>query len=145
MCCSQHGGNERSQAGTATAASSPIFATPRGGIGAFVRATADAVVAAGGRIITDAPVTAIGPTGDGSWSLSLPVGVGSERTGDTPGHDSATFDAVVFATPAAATASALAEHAPDAARLLGYSTDRRRDHGDAARACRPVARPAFTV
>ena len=107
----------RSQAGTATAASSPIFATPRGGIGAFVRATADAVVAAGGRIITDAPVTRVGPAGNGSWSLS--VGAGSERAGDTPGHDSATFDAIVFATPAAATASALAEHAPDATRLLG--------------------------
>ena len=109
----------KSQAGTATAASSPIFATPRGGIGALVHATADAVVTAGGRIITDAAVTAIRPTGDGSWSLSLPVGVGSERTGDAPGHDSTRFDAVVFATPAAATASALAEHAPDAARLLG--------------------------
>ena len=35
----------RSQAGTATAASSPIFASPRGGIGSFVRAVADADVA----------------------------------------------------------------------------------------------------
>ena len=101
----------RSQAGTATAASSPIFATPRGGISALIRATADEVVAAGGVIRTDAPVTSITLTGDGSWSLALPAGIGPARAADT-------FDAVVFATPATAAASAIAEHAPDAAALL---------------------------
>ncbi|HUS41167.1 MAG TPA: protoporphyrinogen oxidase [Ilumatobacteraceae bacterium] len=104
----------RSQAGTATAAASPIFATPRGGIGAFARAAADAVVSAGGRIHTGAPVTSITPSGNGSWSLSLPAAVGSEQAGG-----GATFDAIVFATPAAATAKVLVEPAPDAAELLG--------------------------
>jgi protoporphyrinogen/coproporphyrinogen III oxidase len=104
----------RSQAGTATAASSPVFATPRGGIGALVEATADAVVAAGGRIRTGADVTAIAPTGDGRWTLSVSIDDGS-----APGGHDTSFDAVVFATPAGATATMLAEHAPDAATLLG--------------------------
>ncbi len=106
----------RSQAGTATAASSPVFATPRDGIGAFTRAIADAVVAAGGRIHTNAPVAAVAPTADRSWMLSLPVG-------DASGHEGAgdTFDAVVFATPAAATAAALGSEAPEATALLGQA------------------------
>jgi protoporphyrinogen/coproporphyrinogen III oxidase len=103
----------RSQAGTATAASSPVFATPRSGIGALVRATADAVVAAGGRISTGAGVTAIAPTGDGHWTLSVPVDHGA-----VPNSMDMPFDAVVFATPAGATASMLADHAADAASLL---------------------------
>jgi protoporphyrinogen/coproporphyrinogen III oxidase len=104
----------RSQAGTATAASSPVFATPRSGISALVRATADAIGAAGGRIRTAAAVTAIAPTGDGRWTLTVPGDDGS-----SPEGQDATFDAVVFATPAGATATMLADHAADAALLLG--------------------------
>jgi protoporphyrinogen/coproporphyrinogen III oxidase len=98
----------RSQAGTATAASSPVFATPRSGIGALVRAAADAVVAAGGRIHTGVAVTAIAPTGDGRWTLTVPDRV----------SDAVVFDAVVFATPAGAVATMLADHAAGAASLL---------------------------
>jgi oxygen-dependent protoporphyrinogen oxidase len=100
----------RSQAGTATAASSPIFSTPRGGIGALVQATADTIAAAGGRIHTSTPVTSIAQTDSGRWVL----GAGGHAAGSEP-----TFDAVVLATPAAAAAAALAESAPQAARLLG--------------------------
>ncbi len=97
----------RSQAGTATAASSPIFATPRGGIGAFVQAIADAVAEAGGRIHTSTPIASVAPAGDDRWMLG-PVGIGEDRT----------FDAVVLATPAAAAAGLLHDHVPDAALLL---------------------------
>ena len=100
----------RSQAGTATAAASPIFATPRGGIGAFVQAVADAVVAAGGRIHTSTPIATIAPAEHDRWTLGPP--------GDGAGEDR-TFDAVVMATPAAAAAQVLGDHAPDAAALLG--------------------------
>jgi len=100
----------RSQAGTATAASSPIFATPRGGIGAFVEAIADAVVSAGGQIHTSAPISSITPTDGSRWMFDSPTdGAGQQRT----------FDAVVLATPAAAAATALAGSAPQAAALLG--------------------------
>ena len=100
----------RSQAGTATAASSPIFATPRGGIGAFVEAIADAVVSAGGQIHTSAPISSITPTDASRWMFDSPAdGAGEQRT----------FDAVVLATPAAAAATALAGSAPQAAALLG--------------------------
>ena len=102
----------RSQAGTATAASSPIFASPRGGIGAFVQAIADAVVEAGGRIRTSTPITSIAPSGHARWTLGPPGdGTGENRT----------FDAVVLATPAAAAASLLDDHAPDAAVLLNQA------------------------
>lgn len=102
----------RSQAGTATAASSPIFAAPRGGIGAFAGAIADAVGTAGGRILTSSPVTAVSPTDDGRWTL------GPAGTGDEDG-DEGTFDAVVMATPAVASAAVIADSAPKAAELLG--------------------------
>ncbi|HSP27812.1 MAG TPA: protoporphyrinogen oxidase [Ilumatobacteraceae bacterium] len=102
----------RSQPGTASAGASPVFATPRGGIGALVRATADAVVGSGGRIRTGADVTTIGATDDGRWTL---------QTSDGPEPDATTFDAVVFATPASATATLLADHAPGAASLLGQA------------------------
>jgi protoporphyrinogen/coproporphyrinogen III oxidase len=106
----------RSQAGTATAASSPVFAAPRSGIGALVRATADAVVADGGRIRTGADVAALAPTGDGRWTLSVPI---DDRSAS--GGHATPFDAVVFATPARTTASLLADHAADAATLLGHA------------------------
>jgi oxygen-dependent protoporphyrinogen oxidase len=99
----------RSQAGTATAASSPIFATPRGGMGALVRATADAFVAAGGHLHTATPLTSVSPTDTGRWALGQD---------DDPTAPNRSFDAVIFAAPAAAAATALAESAPDAAALL---------------------------
>jgi len=109
----------QSQAGTASAAASPIFATPRGGIGALVRATADAVVTAGGRVRTGASVTSIAPTDDGRWLLDVRDRAGAEPDPNAPPTDDHVFDAVVFATPAAATAAALGSAAPDAASLLG--------------------------
>ncbi len=104
----------RSQAGTATAASSPIFASPRGGIGSFVRAIADTVVASGGTIRTGCAITTVDAEPDGRWTLS--AGAASADTSVTPGD--LTFDAVVFATPAAATAATLAAEAPAATALL---------------------------
>ena len=109
----------RSQAGTATAAASPIFATARGGIGALVRATADAVVAAGGQVRTGASVTSIEPTDDGRWLLDVAERAGTEPEPNAPPTYDNVFDAVVFATPASATAVALRSAAPDAAGLLG--------------------------
>ena len=107
----------RTQAGTATAASSPIFATPRGGIGALVRATADAVAAAGGRIRTGTTITSIALTEDGRWLLD--TNAGADRHPNSNSIDDNVVDAVVFATPAAATAAALLTVSPDAAHLLG--------------------------
>jgi oxygen-dependent protoporphyrinogen oxidase len=91
----------RDQAGTATAGSSPIFAAPRNGVGALVRATADAVVAAGGEILTASKVCSIDPADDGRWTLA-----------DRP------FDAVIMATPALGAAAIVTDAAPDAAALL---------------------------
>jgi oxygen-dependent protoporphyrinogen oxidase len=103
----------RSQAGTATAASSPIFAAPRGGIGSFVRAIADAVVASGGAIRTGCSIARVDAAPDGRWTLSAAAGTDSAMA-----PDDLTFDAVVFATPAASTAAVLTATAPAAATLL---------------------------
>jgi protoporphyrinogen/coproporphyrinogen III oxidase len=100
----------RTQAGTATAGSSPVFAAPRRGIGALVHATAAAVEAAGGRIETGAPVAAIAQTDHGRWLLSVTEAGGPASV--------PAFDSVVFATPAGVTAAALADRAADAAALL---------------------------
>jgi oxygen-dependent protoporphyrinogen oxidase len=96
----------RQPAGTATAAASPVFATPRGGMRALIDATADAVTAAGARIHLDAPVTTIEPDGH-RWRLN------AHGAGDR------TYDAVIVATPAAVAASSLQGAAPGAAALLG--------------------------
>ena len=106
----------RSQAGTATAASSPIFAAPRGGVGSFVRAIADALVASGGVIRTGCPIETVHPAPDGRWTLSAAAGATGAGTESAP--DDLTFDAVVFAAPSAATAAALAVTAPAATTLL---------------------------
>jgi len=98
--------HQRAAQGTATAATSPIFATPRGGMAALVRATADALIAAGGTIRTSTPVSKIEPTGNGRWSLHTPV------------NQSDAFDAVVVATPAVAAGQLLDAAAPEAATLL---------------------------
>ena len=108
---------QRSQAGTATAASSPVFAAPRGGIGSFVRAVADAVVASGAAIRTGCSIATVDAAPDGRWILSA-AGAGSDGADTSLAPDDLTFDAVVFATPAAATATALAAAAPAATTLL---------------------------
>ncbi len=69
----------RSQAGTATAASSPIFATPRGGVGSFVRSVADAVVASGGTIRTNCSIATLDAAPDGRWTLSAAPGAAGDR------------------------------------------------------------------
>lgn len=110
------------QAGTATAAASPVFATPLGGVGALVDATAKAAVGAGAIIVTDAAVTTISRTTGGRWHLDVVAGsdsrttTGGDGSGTNQGPDE--FDAVVFATPADVTGLALADVAPDAAALL---------------------------
>ena len=106
----------RSQAGTATAASSPVFAAPRGGIGSFARATADAVMASGGAIRTSCAISTIDTAPDGRWTLSM---TGADGTSTAGAPDDLTFDSVVFATPAAVTAAALTNAAPAATTLLG--------------------------
>jgi oxygen-dependent protoporphyrinogen oxidase len=106
----------RSQAGTATAASSPIFAAPRGGVGSFVRAIADALVASGGMIRTGYPIETVHPAPDGRWTLS--AAAGATGAGNASAPDDLTFDAVVFAAPSAAAAAALAVAAPAATTLL---------------------------
>jgi oxygen-dependent protoporphyrinogen oxidase len=106
----------RSQAGTATAAASPVFAAPKGGMSALIRAAAEAVVAAGGTIRTGRRVASASASRDGTWTLSMRSHEGSDAT-----LDDMSFDSVVFATPAAATATALADHAPEAAALLAQA------------------------
>jgi oxygen-dependent protoporphyrinogen oxidase len=106
----------RSQAGTATAASSPIFASPRGGIGSFVRSVADAVVASGGAIRTGCSVATVAAASDDRWTLSATNTGADDGTSATP--DDLAFDAVVFATPAATTAAMLTAASPAVAALL---------------------------
>ena len=86
--------------GTATAAAAPIFAAPAGGIGELTRATADAVVAAGGVVRLGADVEPV-RRADGGWAVAGEV-----------------FDAVVLATPASVSSTLLGSAAPDAADLL---------------------------
>lgn len=90
----------RQAAGTATASSAPIFAAPRHGIAELTQATADAIVAAGGTLQLGHAIGAIDAAGTG-WDV-----------------DGQTFDAVIMATPAPATASLLATAAPDASAVL---------------------------
>ena len=106
----------RNQAGTATAASSPIFATPRSGVGALVHATAAAVEAGGGTVRTSVRVSSVTPTVDGRWMLDSTDAAAEPL--DAEPLDAEPFDAVVFATPAASAATALGDHAVEAAALL---------------------------
>jgi oxygen-dependent protoporphyrinogen oxidase len=105
---------QRSAQGTATAATSPIFAAPRQGMSALTGATADAVLAAGGTIATGATVRSCEATDDHRWRLTIET-----RAPLAPADES--FDAVVFATPAGVTGSLVADAAPDAATLLGQA------------------------
>jgi protoporphyrinogen/coproporphyrinogen III oxidase len=95
---------QRGAPGTATAAGSPVFAAPRGGMTSLVAATADAVTAAGGNVRTGTAVETLEPAG-GSWMV---------RTSD--GVESA--DAVILATSAPAAAAVLGHAAPEAAAHL---------------------------
>jgi oxygen-dependent protoporphyrinogen oxidase len=100
----------RSAAGTGTAAISPIFAAPRGGIGSLIDATARAVTDAGAEIRTASPVNKIRRNDirrndEGrNWSI-----------------DGKEYDAVIFAGPAKSTGSILTEAVPEAADLLGQA------------------------
>jgi oxygen-dependent protoporphyrinogen oxidase len=87
--------------GTATAASSPIFAAPRGGVSALARATAAAIEAAGGRRHLGTAITTVEPDGR-RWRIN-----------------DARFDAVILATPAAVAGRLLNPSCPEAAALLG--------------------------
>ena len=94
-----------STAGTATAATSPIFAAPRGGIASLIDATARAVTDAGGEIRTNSPVHSIERHDAGTrWSID-----GNE------------YDAVIFAGPARSTGSILDGAAPEVADLLAQA------------------------
>lgn len=100
---------QRAAPGTATAATSPVFAAPREGMSALVGATADALVAAGGAIVTSSPVSQVEATAEGRWSLGV------------PGAHPEPVDAVVVATPAAVAGRLLATAAPDASSLLAQA------------------------
>jgi oxygen-dependent protoporphyrinogen oxidase len=91
-----------SPAGTATAAASPIFATPRGGLATLVAATAESITAAGGEIRTGAEIDRIAH--DARWIVD-----------DEP------FDAVLCATPAPATGRIIEPVAAESAALLSRS------------------------
>ncbi len=101
---------QRSAQGTATASTSPIFAAPRRGMSALTAATADAVRAGGGTVVTGATVESCVPTADGRWRVTTGTPVGDHE-----------FDAVIFATPASVTSKLLAEAAPEASTLLAQA------------------------
>lgn len=84
----------------AAASAGPVFYAPRDGMGAFASTTAAAVAAAGGALHAGHAVQAIERDGTG-WRV-----------------DAQAFDAVVLASPAAATATLLQSLAPEQATLL---------------------------
>ncbi|MER5311575.1 protoporphyrinogen oxidase [Streptomyces sp. NPDC002773] len=92
-------------AGAATGLGGSVFLGVDGGVGTLPGAVADAIRAAGGEILTDAPVTALRRTGPTGWQV-----VSGDRV--------LTADAVVLATPAGPAAALLAAHAPAAAAEL---------------------------
>ncbi|MFJ8662025.1 protoporphyrinogen oxidase [Streptomyces sp. NPDC093795] len=92
-------------AGAATGLGGSVFLGVDGGVGTLPGAVADAIRAAGGEILTDAPVTELRRTGPTGWQV-----VSGDRV--------LTADAVVLATPAGPAAALLAAHAPAAAAEL---------------------------
>ncbi|MGA5066487.1 protoporphyrinogen oxidase [Streptomyces exfoliatus] len=92
-------------AGAATGLGGSVFLGIEGGVGTLPGAVADAIRAAGGTILTDAPVTALRRTGPTGWQV-----VSGDRV--------LTADAVVLATPAGPAAALLAPHAPAASAEL---------------------------
>ncbi|MEV4940269.1 protoporphyrinogen oxidase [Streptomyces zaomyceticus] len=93
-------------AGAATGLGGSVFLGVEGGVGTLPGAVAEAIRAAGGEILTDAPVTGLRRTGATGWQV-----VSRDRV--------LTADAVVLATPAGPTAALLTEHAPAASAELG--------------------------
>ncbi|WP_406334045.1 protoporphyrinogen oxidase [Streptomyces zaomyceticus] len=93
-------------AGAATGLGGSVFLGVEGGVGTLPRAVAEAIRAAGGEILTDAPVTGLRRTEATGWQV-----VSRDRV--------LTADAVVLATPAGPTAALLTEHAPAASAELG--------------------------
>jgi oxygen-dependent protoporphyrinogen oxidase len=100
---------QRAAQGTATAATSPIFAAPRDGMGSLIDATAAAVTAAEGRFAVGCTVASIEPRTDGRWSV---ITAADDDAASEP------FDAVILATPSRVTGAIVAATAPDAAALL---------------------------
>ncbi|MFH9727189.1 protoporphyrinogen oxidase [Streptomyces sp. NPDC017254] len=92
-------------AGAATGLGGSVFLGVEGGVGTLPGAVAEAIRAAGGEILTDAPVTGLRRTGATGWQV-----VSRDRV--------LTADAVVLATPAGPAAALLAPHAPAAAAGL---------------------------
>ncbi|MFV6032542.1 protoporphyrinogen oxidase [Streptomyces sp. NPDC056264] len=92
-------------AGAATGLGGSVFLGIDGGVGTLPGAVADAVRAAGGEILTEAPVTGLRRTGATGWQV-----VSGDRV--------LTADAVVLATPAGPAAALLAPHAPTASAEL---------------------------
>jgi oxygen-dependent protoporphyrinogen oxidase len=95
---------QRSAQGTATAASGPIFAAPRGGMSALTEATAAAFTARGGRIVTGDAVGSIEPAEHG---LRISTAATDEVVA-----------AAVVATPAGVAGRMIQSAAPPAAALL---------------------------
>lgn len=99
----------RAAAAAGAAASGPVFAGVRGGVGRLPELLADRVREAGGRIRTGACVQVLERRGTG-WSLHLgPAGRGERLD----------VDGVVLAVPAVASTRLLAGPLPSAARRLG--------------------------
>jgi oxygen-dependent protoporphyrinogen oxidase len=94
------GRSARRQAPATSAASGPIFATPRAGMARLVAAAGDDIRRRGGTISTCRPVTTLSADGDG-WRV-----------------DDERFDAVVIAAPARAAAALLASTSPGASASL---------------------------
>ncbi|MFE6713710.1 protoporphyrinogen oxidase [Streptomyces sp. NPDC057695] len=92
-------------AGAGTGLGGSVFLGVDGGVGTLPGAVADAIRAAGGEIVTDAPVTALRRTGATGWQVVC-------------GDRVRAADAVVLATPAGPAAGLLAPHAPAAAAEL---------------------------
>jgi oxygen-dependent protoporphyrinogen oxidase len=110
--------HQRAAQGTATAASSPIFAAPRSGMGAMIDATAAAIIAAEGRFAAGCAVTSIEPTTGGRWSVVTAAQGGAGAEGDEVTEP---FDAVILATPSRVTASIVEATTPDASALLAQA------------------------
>lgn len=100
---------QRAAQGTATAAASPIFATPRNGLASLITATADALQVAGGTIHTSTQVNAVRTAANGRWTLDL------------DGGSSDSVDAIIVATPAVSAGRILETVAPDTAARLAQA------------------------
>jgi protoporphyrinogen/coproporphyrinogen III oxidase len=92
--------NARRMRTAATTPTGPLFLAPRAGMGALAEAVADSARAQGVKILLSAPVTEVARDGT-RWRI-----------------DGEPADAVVVATPAAATAPVLTGGAPELARLM---------------------------